>query len=354
MLGVYQEEFNACTLYRLTQPYTYAKKAGYNFNWLRLRDIEQVEGKHFDVIVLQRLIFKPEHLDTNMLTIAQDLGRESALVYETDDDILNVPESNPAYLSYQPQRQALSDFLGHVDAITCTGPGLAKTMREYNSKVWQLPNYWDPTFWRQGIRLRSDYGIPADALVIGTQGSYTHSEDWKIVEEPLKRIAEKYPDVHFLFAGYLPEYLEDLPNLHFAPWYEIKDHPAMTKLFDIGLCPLVDNQFNRGKSPIKALEFMMAKVPFVASPLQYEAVTKHDNTGYIARNTEDWFKYLDILVRSQSVRKRFAESGYRYVTERFNIQKEYMKWVDAYHMIYLAKQRDSRSSNGNEPDIKVA
>jgi glycosyltransferase involved in cell wall biosynthesis len=104
--------------------------------------------------------------------------------------------------------------------------------------------------------------------------------------------------------------------------------------FDIGICPLLDTQFSRSKSHIKALEYMARGMPVVASDVEpYRRFIKHGENGFLVKYDHEWLRYLSELAGSTDLRLKMGAAAKAYAAE-FTIEKNYMKWVDAYKMLY--------------------
>jgi hypothetical protein len=86
----------------------------------------------------------------------------------------------------------------------------------------------------------------------------------------------------------------------------------------IGVMPLTDDEWARGKCAFKLLQYMAASLPCVASPVgaNTEAVVDGVN-GFHARDTDEWERNLGRLIDSADLRARFGASGHAHVEERY-------------------------------------
>ena len=88
---------------------------------------------------------------------------------------------------------------------------------------------------------------------------------------------------------------------------------------DIGLYPLIQNDFNKYKCGFKALEYMVMKLPVVSSDIAFNAQIVLDNTtGLIARSEEQWLESLELLIEDQQKRTRMGEAGYNHLKENYS------------------------------------
>ncbi len=90
--------------------------------------------------------------------------------------------------------------------------------------------------------------------------------------------------------------------------------------FDIGLYPLLPNEFNKFKCGFKALEYMVSGIPVVSSDEAVNAdIIVHDQNGLIANLKVDWVKSLKRLIESPAERKRLAKAGRQTVQSEFDV-----------------------------------
>jgi glycosyltransferase involved in cell wall biosynthesis len=91
--------------------------------------------------------------------------------------------------------------------------------------------------------------------------------------------------------------------------------------FDIGLAPLEDNNFNRGKSNLRWLEYSALKIPTIASPLpDFKRVITGKN-GLLANDLDDWKMHLRALLDNEGLRRQMGREAYKSVRDQFNVTK---------------------------------
>ena len=102
----------------------------------------------------------------------------------------------------------------------------------------------------------------------------------------------------------------------------------MKKKWNIGMAPVVDNQFNKGKSHIKWMEYAMCKIPCVASKVYpyYKQIEGLDTiiegeTGFLAIDGLDFYRKLKFLVDNPDVAKRIGENAYNEIVEKWQFDK---------------------------------
>jgi glycosyltransferase involved in cell wall biosynthesis len=98
--------------------------------------------------------------------------------------------------------------------------------------------------------------------------------------------------------------------------------------FDIGLCPLVDNESNRGRCSLKVLDYMAAGIPVVISPVGENTHFITDGVeGYLPQTTEQWVRDLVGLIENTQQRKEMGEKARKKLKDKFSYQANIQKYV---------------------------
>jgi glycosyltransferase involved in cell wall biosynthesis len=124
------------------------------------------------------------------------------------------------------------------------------------------------------------------------------------------------------------DWLAHIPRVRFLKWNAV-DEVAQLHEMDIGIMPLPDDPWTRGKCAFKIIQYMAAGIPTVASPVGMNCeVTQDGLTGYFARSNEEWIESLESLVRSAALRKEMGASARQYFDDHLSGSKIAAAWVD--------------------------
>jgi glycosyltransferase involved in cell wall biosynthesis len=103
-------------------------------------------------------------------------------------------------------------------------------------------------------------------------------------------------------------------------WTEEGEVEGIRKM-DIGIMPLPDDQWERGKCAYKLIQYMACGLPVVASPVgMNKEVVRHGENGFLATTEEEWIYTLKTLIQDAELRKRMGEKGLELVRERFTVE----------------------------------
>jgi len=255
--------------------------------------------------------------------IERAIGMRKRTIYEVDDDFEHVPPSNPThdYVQNGPAG-VVRDALGMADIAAFSTAPLADVYEAERKVIW--PNVVDPDMWPQldGPRI--------DGLVFGFSGSPTHNEDLATVGWVIAELMAKYENVWFVHSGVWVGTIQLLVPHERVLQFGMDMGPAYlsryTRMFDIGIAPLVDNAFNRSKSGLRLLEHSWCDVPTVASDLP-----PYSDTGIpcrLASTQEEWWRYLEELVVSSEARSELASASRGVVRDHWLISQNIWRWKD--------------------------
>ncbi len=242
-------------------------------------------------------------------------------------NVINIEEN-------KKKLEALTTALMTADMVTVTQPKLAEAYWKYNSNIVCLPNCVDLNLWK-----KPDFKEHEEIRVYWSGGS-SHYEDWCLLAEVMPKIIEKYPQVKLVLMGMkFDGTLKEIPQakIEFHPWVDTLAYPYKTALLNPDICviPLVDNEFNRGKSNIKWVEMGALEVPCVTSYVTpYKEHMTDDNGIFIENNDKDgWIDGISMLIEDKSMRLSMAESAHQTVRDNFDINKEWKQWENAYRSL---------------------
>lgn len=269
-------------------------------------------------IVVMSMIHTPIGLST-VQGIREVYGKP--VVMEIDDNILSCPAYNPAALAYNPNtnvRKTTVQQMRESDALIVSTPYLKEIYSEFNDNIYVLPNSIDFNAWDK-LQHRKNKG----KITIGWVGGANHNDDLLIIEPAIDYLCNKYPQVEFVFGhGMHPKFRDKKGTRWLRDFIRIDKYPqAIARMsFDIGIAPLVDNAFNRGKSNLRWIEYSALGIPTVASNVGHFAETIHDGSdGMLCDTPEDFIQALESLITDTSKRKCMAKEAKARVFKDFNI-----------------------------------
>ncbi len=110
------------------------------------------------------------------------------------------------------------------------------------------------------------------------------------------------------------------PLLDTLPWTEHSEVARIHEM-DIGIMPLTDTPWARGKCGYKLIQYMACGIPVIASPVGVNSeIVEHGVNGFLASSDTEWAEALQILLRDPALRARMGEAGRGKVERYYSLQ----------------------------------
>ncbi len=147
-------------------------------------------------------------------------------------------------------------------------------------------------------------------------GSPENLEYLRMIRPVLARLCARHAGLRLrIVCSSFPDW-PDVPIERVA-WSPAREAQALAEAH-IGIMPLSDDAWARGKCAFKLLQYMAAGLPCVASPVGANAAAVIDGTtGYHARDQQDWERCLEALITAPALRARFGAAGHGHVRDHY-------------------------------------
>jgi len=276
-------------------------------------------------VVVMGMVHTPAALDMflSMKEASAHLGGKVPICVEIDDNMLSTADYNPAAPFYDPgtpfRRLAVEQFKA-ADAMIVSTNYLKEVYSDLNENISVVHNSLDFKVWDR-VQKRGRKG----QIRIGWMGGASHNEDLRIIQPVVKNILAKYSNVRFVFVHGIPDFLKGIRGVECVKKFTRIDkypHFLGSLGFDIGLAPLVDNAFNRGKSNLRWLEYAGMRVPCVASNVGHFAETLVNGKDALLADTPDGFQAaLESLITDRAKRRQIGNAAYERARQDFNVDR---------------------------------
>src|SRR5215213_6152115 len=238
--------------------------------------------------------------------------RRVPIVFDFDDAIfVSYRSPSNGYLSYLKFASKTKTICRIASHVMIGNPYLAEYARQVNDRVTVIPTTIDTEKY-QVPPPRNSSGPP----VIGWTGSYSTVQHLDTLRGALKTLAER--ELFRLRVIGTPAYECPPIDVEAMPWRadtELKDLGGI----DIGVMPLPDDKWSKGKCGLKALQFMALGIPTVCSPVGVNTdIIQDDRNGFIAATEDEWVDKLSRLLRSHELRQRLGQAGRATIEEKYS------------------------------------
>ncbi|MDD4148662.1 MAG: glycosyltransferase family 4 protein [Bacteroidales bacterium] len=275
----------------------------------RLKDIKT--AKNCDIVFIYREAFM---LGTTYFE--KRLSKlDVPLIFDFDDSIwLNDTSEGNQNLAWLKKPQKTAEICKLCDLVMVGNEYLANHAKKYNPNVKIIPT-----------TINTDYHKPknnktnSDSICIGWTGTTTTLKHYYTAIPVLKKIKEKYgTKVYFKVIVNSKEWTQEL-DVKLVNWTKEREIEDLCE-FDIGIMPLPDDEWSKGKCGFKGLQCMALGIPVVMSPVGVNTdIIENGVNGYLADKDDIWFDKLCQLIESPELRKTIGDTAKETVEEKYSV-----------------------------------
>jgi len=243
--------------------------------------------------------------------IVRLLGKK--IIYDFDDAIWlpdNPDES--AVLGLLKWRRKVQRICAWSHKVSCGNRYLQTFAGQFNDSAIINPTTIDTKKHVSRTRHASD-------VYIGWTGTHSTLKYLHIIEHELRKLQDTFDHVWLIvIADRKPELV--LPRLLFVPWCKATEIEDLNKI-DIGIMPLNDSEWEKGKCGFKALQYMALEIPSVISAvgMNTDLVINGEN-GFLASTGQEWYNALELLINDKDLRRRIGSSGRARILSDYSVQ----------------------------------
>lgn len=230
--------------------------------------------------------------------------------YDFDDAIWmpNTSEENKLAAGLK-QHSKVPRICAWASCVSCGNAWLEDYARRHNSRTLVMPTTID-----------TDYHVPPSrqsgtTLTIGWTGTHSTARYLETIRPVLRKIGEEVSITFLVISNQPPKQPDRF--WRYARWDRAVEIQQLQQI-DIGVMPLADREWEKGKCGFKALQYMALGIPAVVSPVGVnKEIIRHGHSGFHCSTAQDWYDTLMELVRNPELRKTIGTAG------RDRVQKLY-------------------------------
>lgn len=244
------------------------------------------------------------------------LARDTKIVLDYDDAVFHRYEHHPSRLVRALLGTKLRRLMSRACLVVAGNDYLAEYSSRYAARVAVVPTVVDLERYTLESRPRDD----CKTVTVGWIGSPSTAHYLRLVYAPLRELKKRH-GIRCIAVGARPDQLAGGP-FEAAPWSEAVEVGSI-QAFDIGIMPLLDTPWERGKCAYKIVQYMGCGLPVVASAVGANAsVVQEGTSGFLATNPEDWMSSLERLIVDAQLRRKFGDNGRSIVERRYSLQAQ--------------------------------
>ena len=152
---------------------------------------------------------------------------------------------------------------------------------------------------------------------IGWIGSFSNFQFLKTIVPAISILLKEYSNVHFSICSNRDPKFFDL-NYAFVQWNQDNEVDFINSI-DIGLMPLWDDEWSRGKCSFKMLQYLSCEVPAVVSPVgMNKQVADEWGYNFSPETNDEWVEIMRNLIKDEQLRKESGERGRRLIEQKYS------------------------------------
>lgn len=197
--------------------------------------------------------------------------------------------------------------------VVCGNAHLAEHFRQWNKNVEVIPTSIDLSLYAPAKTHTENKTIGW----IGTSGNFKYLYP---LADTLLKILDTFPEASLkIISDRRPQFQHKLDDrVEFVRWSEEKEMTELQSLY-LGIMPLVDGDWERGKCSFKMLQYMASSKPVIVSPVgMNKDVLKLGNLGYSAQTPADWYAAISACLENPKLAQELGSAGREVVEEHFS------------------------------------
>ena len=293
------------------KPGNFLGKAGVALKSIRKRFSDLQKAKKADIVFIYR-----EALFLGSTWFERQMQKTQAkTIFDFDDAIWIHDVSNANRLfSFLKNPNKTPELITLVDKVFAGNPYLAAYAQQFNKEVVIVPTTIDTKEYK---RIQQ----PENGRVcIGWSGSITTIKHFEHAIPFLIPIVEKYGEKVYIKVIGDKTYLNKALGVKGHPWKKDTEIEDLSEI-DIGIMPLPNDKWAKGKCGLKGLQYMALEIPTLMSPVGVNTEIIQDGVnGYLVEKETEWVEKLSLLIEDQPLRQEMGKRGRETVLEKYSVE----------------------------------
>jgi len=283
------------------------------------RLIHSIQARNYDIIFIYREAFM---IGTTFFERLLYMWG-NPIIYDFDDSIwLNDTSEGNKQFAWLKNSKKTNTIINLAHTVIVGNKYLAEYASQFNEHIQIIPTTIDTKYHTRTIN-----NIESHSICIGWTGTETTLKHYTTIIPVLQTIKQKYGNrVKFKIISNVPYYNTDL-DIEYVNWNAASEiHDLQT--IDIGIMPLPNDEWSKGKCGFKGLQYMSLEIPSILSPVGVNTeIIEHGVNGFLAETDLEWEQCLSTLIEDVELRKTLGKAGRKTIEDRFSIHSQKDKYI---------------------------
>ncbi|MCH8954932.1 glycosyltransferase family 4 protein [candidate division KSB1 bacterium] len=244
------------------------------------------------------------------------------VIYDVDDADFSKPAFASGFAARFHDRNRIAKISKLSKQVIVSVDYIGKYVEKFNSNVTVIPTSIDTSRYTS----KNYDKKKGSSIIIGWVGSASGLIYLQNLEEVMQKLSKLY-DIELRIISSHSIKIPAVKVVH--QMWTIENEITDLQSIDIGIMPLPNTEFEKGKGGFKLIQYMGVGVPVVCSPVGVNAEIVTDGTnGYLADTKEAWFEKLSLLIKDENLRERLGRKGRESIQDKFTVEANAAKFVE--------------------------
>jgi glycosyltransferase involved in cell wall biosynthesis len=282
-------------------------KIGFTLRGFTRRFVDLKNIADFDVAFIHR-----EAFPFYTTVIESMISKKVPIIYDFDDSIFLMNPTKPSLVPFLRKPSKVAKIIELSKCVITGNVYLADYAKRYNSNVHVIPTCIDTEYYTPALTRRKSH----NTVVIGWIGSRSTIPYLAEIRQTLINLSKKYDFVVKVVSN--ENFEMGFPTI-FKKW-RLEEELTDLRSFDIGIMPLPDNKWTRGKCGYKIIQYMSVGKPVVATSVGVNReIIRDGHNGFLANGAAEWEDKLARLIECSRMRETFGRRGRGRVEELYSV-----------------------------------
>jgi glycosyltransferase involved in cell wall biosynthesis len=279
----------------------------------------------YDII----FIFREAMMTGSVFFEKKFAGSNAKIIFDFDDSIWlqNVSAANKK-LAFLKNAEKTPDIIKVADLIFAGNQYLADYAVQFNKQIAIIPTTIDTDVYVPQKKQANE-----KTVCIGWSGSFSTIQHFSLAIPALQKIKKKYGDkVCFKIIGDGSYYCQELQTAG-VPWKAATEIEDLSDIH-IGIMPLPDDEWAKGKCGLKGLQYMALGIPTLMSPVGVNTeIIQNGINGFLPDTEDEWVDTLSELIEQRDRRISIGNAGRKTVVDKYSVLAWREKYLEYFNQL---------------------
>lgn len=247
------------------------------------------------------------------------------LVLDYDDAIFHNYDLHNNFFVRVLLGKKISKIARFANCIITGSPYLTEYFKKYNNNVLEIPTSINCN------QYKIQFFEKKENFIIGWVGSKSTSKNILMLLNVIEKSIKINSNIVFKLMGFdanLKHYFTH-PNVQFIEWSEESEKYFLNEL-NLGIMPLYDNHFNRGKCGFKLIQYMAMGKPTLSTPLETNLKINRDNHNFFASEENEWIKSIIYASENNDYCNHIGSKNRKIVEKYYSVEVNVKLYINLF------------------------